>query len=100
MHAECRCCRVANSAVRVTVCAGTDGHEAAGHGVHQLPDDDDVAVAPQLARRDRLQRVRPLLQAAQHQPTARHEEGLHTGASPPLSVRLNYSKCTHSKRDK
>lgn len=56
-----------------------DGHEAARHGLHQLPDHDDVAVAPQLARRDRVQRVRPVLQAAQHQPTARHEEGLHTG---------------------
>ncbi|XP_050553669.1 uncharacterized protein LOC118263184 isoform X13 [Spodoptera frugiperda] len=55
-----------------------NGHEAAGHVVHQLPDHDDVAVAPQLARRDRVQRVRPLLQAAQHQPPARHEEGLYT----------------------
>ncbi|XP_041974723.1 uncharacterized protein LOC121729995 isoform X5 [Aricia agestis] len=52
--------------------------EAAGRDVQQLPDLDDVAVAPQRARRDRLQRLRPVLQAAQHQQTARHEEGLYT----------------------
>ncbi|XP_069354228.1 transcription factor BCFI-like isoform X11 [Maniola hyperantus] len=53
-----------------------------GRAVQQLPDGHHVAVAPQRAGRERVQRVRPLLQAARHQPPARHEEGRDTGEGP------------------
>lgn len=68
----------------LTVCDGADGVEAARHVVQQLPDDGHLAVAAQRSRGDSLQRLRPLLQTAQHQPPHSYEERLHTG---------NFSDC-------
>lgn len=51
--------------------------------MHELPHNDNVAVAAQRARRDRVQRVRAVLQAAQRAAPARHEEGRHTGELTP-----------------
>ncbi|XP_061770184.1 transcription factor GATA-3 isoform X6 [Nerophis ophidion] len=53
------------------------GGPARWNVVRQLPDDHHHAVEAERQRRPRVQRLRPLLQAAQYQPTSDHEEGGH-----------------------
>nr|XP_032828364.1 GATA-binding factor 3-like isoform X3 [Petromyzon marinus] len=52
------------------------------HHLRQLPDHDHDAVEAQRQRRAGVQRLRPLLQAAQREPANRHEEGGHPNAQP------------------
>lgn len=61
--------------------------------LHKLRNDDDYSVAPECGRRARLQRVRPVPQAARRQPAIGNAQGRHPDAQTQAQEQLGRRRC-------